>query len=179
LPVDRALPQPLPGRAGRGSRSHPPLLRHRPQRERIAMDFVEAVEAPEAAMAGAHVGGTIPGRLTSCGAQPRDPFRRLPIGTRDQSGRPSQNRRVIPGRDIVVGRVRQNRLEIGFAFDRIAPFRPFRWGQRQVSSSMVLSTSTNGTRQRCGEQLAGAVGDGPHQHAAGAAAWPTMRFSPV
>src|SRR5256885_582750 len=86
-----------------------------------------------AAVAGAHVGAQQHRAAAAHGrAQPRDPFRRLPIGDA-RIGQPAhrQDRGIFLGREIVVGRVRQNRAKILFALDRVAPFRPFRRRQRQ------------------------------------------------
>ena len=92
--------------------SHLSLLRHphRPQRERVGdRDFVEAVEtAGRAAMAGAHIGAQQHRPAAAHGgAQPRDPLCRFPIGDA-RIGQPAhgQNRRIVLGRDIVVGRIR-------------------------------------------------------------------------
>ena len=55
--------------------------------------------------------------------------------------------------------------------ERIAPFRPFRRGERQgVVEHGVQHVDERHLGHDAGEQLARAVGDGAHQHAAGAAA---------
>ena len=148
---------------------------HRPQRERIDdRDFIQPVEPPRrAAVAGAHVGAQQHRAAAAHGrAQARDPFRRLPIGdARIGQAAHRQDRRIVLGREIVVGRVGQDGAKILFALDRVAPFRPFRRRQRQrVVEHRVEHVDERHLGDDAGEQFAGAVGDRAHQHAAGAAA---------
>ena len=124
-------------------------------------------------MAGAHVGAQQHRAAAGHGrAQPRDPFRRLPIGdARIGQAAHGENRRIVLCRDIVVGRIGQDGAEILFALDRVAPFRPFRRRQRQrVVEHGVEHVDERHFGDDAGKQFAGAVGDRAHQHAAGAAA---------
>ena len=124
-------------------------------------------------MAGAHVGAQQHRAAAGHGrAQPRDPFRRLPIGhARIGEAAHRQDRRIVFRRDIVVGRIGQDGAEILLALDRVAPFRPFRRRQRQrVVEHGVEHVDERHLADDAGEQFAASVGDRAHQHAAGAAA---------
>ncbi len=103
------------------------------------------------------------------GAQPRDPLGRLPVG-HPRVGEPAerQDRRVVLGGDVVVGRVRQDRPEGGLALARVAPFGPFRRRQRQLRVQHGVEHVDEGhVGDDPGEQLRREVGHRPHQHPAG------------
>ena len=124
-------------------------------------------------MAGAHIGAQQ--HRAAAGhrrAQPRDPFRRLPIGhARIGQAAHRQDGWIVACGDIVIGRIGQDGAEVLRALDRVAPFRPFRRCQRQaIVEHGVEHVDERHFGDDPGEQLAGAVGDRAHQHAAGAAA---------
>ena len=73
--------------------------------------------------------------------------------------------------DIVVGRVGGDGAIVGLALDRVAPFGPFGRGERQARIEHGGKHVDEGHLGDDAEkQLGRHVGDGAHQHAAGAAA---------
>ena len=151
------------------------LLSHHLQREgHLDRGLLQRVEAAGgAAVAGFHVGAQQQQVVVGLErAQPRHPFRRLPIGDArvGQAGE-RQDRRIGLGADVVVGRIGEHRLVIGGALDRIAPFRPFRRRQRQrVVEHGVQHVDEGHVGDEAAEEVGRHVGDGADQHAAGRAA---------
>ena len=102
------------------------------------------------------------------GAQPGDPLGGLPIGdARIGQAAERKDRRIGLGGDVVVGRVGQDRLERRLALGRIAPFGPFRRGERQVRVEHRVEHVDEGyVGDDAGEQLRREVRGRAHQHAA-------------
>ncbi len=104
--------------------------------------------------------------------QPRDPFRRFPIGhARIREPAEREDRRIVLGRHVLVGRVRQDRPERGLALGGVAPFGPFGRGQRQLAVEHGVEHVDEGhVGDDRGEEFGREIGHRPHQHAPRAAA---------
>ena len=163
------------------------LLRqsHRPQRERIGdRDFIQPVESPRrAAVAGAHVGAQQHRAAAAHGrAQPRDPFRRLPIGDA-RIGQPAhrQDRRIVLRRDDCRRASRTRWCENPFRSRSGCPIPAIPAASAAACRrAWCSSTSTNGTSATMPANNSPArLATAPISMPPALPPWPTMRFALV
>jgi hypothetical protein len=116
------------------------------------------------------------------GAQLRDPLRRLPIGhARVGEASEREDRGIGPRRDVLVGRIGQDRPERRLVLARIAPFRPFGRRERQVAVEHRVEDVDEGHLgdDRCEEVVAAMLATAPISMPPAEPPSATRRFRPV
>ena len=105
-------------------------------------------------------------------AQPRHPFRRLPIGdARVVQPRRHHQRRIGLRAHLIIGRIAADQFKRGLVLDGIAPFGPFTGGERQgLVEHRRQHIDKGDMRHHRAPQSRVAVDHRPHQLAAGGAA---------